>query len=199
MTAIPHSLALGHVYRDVDADAAADAEPHLEAAADALAMALLCLDNAHRDGSREWRAQEAREILADAVVALSRARIYQPGIRSLSLPFVMANEPRVEVELSRLHNIASRLLFQNHKYLPARLQATPLPPEEEAQLAVVVAGLARQARIANALRHRWLLAALTMAAGGPLLGAPLVGAAAAVTTVLAGVWRSQSRDKDHPN
>ena len=63
-------------------------------------------------------------------------------------------------------------------------------PEEEAQLAVVLAGLARNARIAHALRHRWALAALGMAAAGPLLGAPLIGAMAAVGTVVAGLWRS---------
>lgn len=194
MTAVSTPLVLGHVYRDVDANAGVSAGPHLEAAADALAMALLCLDNAHRNGGSDSRAREVRELLADAVVALSRARIYQPAIRSLSLAVVMANEPRVDAELSRLHNIATRLLFQNHQHLPARLQAKPLGPEEEAQLAVVVAGLARQARIARALRHRWLLAALGMAAAGPLLGAPVVGAVAAIGTVVAGIWRGRPDD-----
>lgn len=198
MTALTPTLALRHAYRDAMTVAHPAAETHLEAAADALAMALLCLEDVDGDGDRPWRAQQVRGLVAEAVTALSRARIYNPRIRTLALPFVMATEPRIDAELSRLHNIVTRLLFQNHQHLPARLQARPLAPEEEAQLAVVLAGLARNARIAHALRHRWALAALGMAAAGPLLGAPLLGAVAAVSAVVAGLWRSNDGDDDKP-
>lgn len=198
MTALSQTLALRHVYRDQSAVSDTAARPHLKAAADALAMALLCLEDVG-DGDQPWRTEQARCLLAEAVTALSRARIYDPRIRTLALPFVMATEPRADAERSRIHNIVTRLLFQNHQHLPARLQATPLAPEEEAQLAVVLAGLARNARIAHALRHRWAVAAIGMAAAGPLLGAPIIGAMAAVGTVVAGLWRSNDDDDDDPS
>lgn len=195
MAAIPQTLALRHVYRDDVVGTAGPAMGHLKAAADALAMALLSLEEGDDQGDRAWRASQARSFLVEAVTALSRARIYNPRIRTLALPFIMATESRTDAELSRLHNIATRLLFQNHKYLPARLQAKPLAPEEEAQLAVVLAGLAHSARIARVFRHRWALAALGMAAAGPLLGAPVLGALAAVGTLVVGLWRT-NQDED---
>ncbi len=194
MTALTQTLALRHVYRDVAVDARAAARPHLEAAADALAMALLSLEDEEGRGDRRWRADHSRRLIAEAVTSLSRARVYNPRIRTLALPFVMATESRTDAELSRLNNIATRLLFQNHQYLPARLQAMPLPPEEEAQLAVMLEGLARNARIAHALRHRWAVAALGMAAAGPLLGAPILGALTAAGIVVARLWRSNGDD-----
>jgi len=196
MTAFPQTLTVGHVYRDAGANSWVEARPHLKTASDALALALLCLEDANGDADRSWRAEQARGLVAEAVTALSRARVYDRRIRTLALPFVVATEPRIDAELSRLNNIATRLLFQNHKHLPARLQARPLAPEEEAQLAVVLASLARHARIARALRHRWALAAIGMAAAGPLLGAPLVGAVAAIGTVIAGLWRNNDHDDD---
>lgn len=195
MTAITHPLAARHVYREEAATSKA-AAPHLRAAADALAMALLCLEECDSPGDRRWRAEHARGLLAEAARSLSRARVYNPRIRTLAMPFVMASEPRPEAELSRLFNIATRLLFQNHQYLPARLQAMPLAPEDEAQLAVVVANLALPARLGHALRHRWALTALGLAVAGPMLGAPLLGATVAVGTMVAGLWRS-NRDADH--
>lgn len=190
MTALPQSLPLGHAYRQVGADGRARA--HLEAAADALSMALLCLEDS--GSGDQSRAEQARRFLAEAVTALSRARIYDPRIRTFALPFVLATEPRIDAELARLSHIATRLLFQNHQHLPARLQARPLAPEEEAQLAVIVAGLATNARIVHALRHRWALAALGIAAVGPLLGAPVLGAVAAVGALVTGLWRSNDDD-----
>lgn len=191
MTALPQTLLLRHVYRDDGVSATAAAGPHLSAAADALAMALLCLEDGDAHGDRRWRAEQARGLLADAVTSLSRARVYNPRIRTLALPLVLASESRPEAELSRLHHMATRLLFQNHAHLPARSQAMPLAPEDEAQLAVVLSQLGINARLAaHAVRHRWALAALGVAVAGPLLGAPLVGIAAAVGTVVAGLWRS---------
>lgn len=192
MTALTQMLALRHVYRDEGAGTKSAAVPHLKAAADALAMALLCLEDGDVHGDRRWRAEQARGLLAEAVTSLSRARVYNPRIRTLTLSLVLASEARPEAELSRLHHIATRLLFQNHEHLPARLQAMPLAPEDEAQLAVVVRELGLPARLAHALRHRWALAALGVALAGPMLGAPLLGAAAAVGTVVAGLWRGNA-------
>ncbi len=196
MTALTHPLAARHVYREEAATSKA-AVPHLRAAADALAMALLCLEEGDSHGDRRWRAEQGRSLLAEAARSLSRARVYNPRIRTLAMPFVMASETRPEAELSRLLNIATRLLFQNHKYLPARLQAMPLAPEDEAQLAVVVADLALPARLGHMLRHRWALTALGVAVAGPLLGAPLIGATVAIGTMVAGLWRS-NRESEQP-
>ncbi|MEX1361757.1 MAG: hypothetical protein AB1Z98_01425 [Nannocystaceae bacterium] len=195
MTALSQTHMFGHAYRAVRSDASA--RPHLSAAADALAMALLCLEDASGDGDG-WRSSQARGLLAEAVTSLSRARVYDPRIRTFALPFVMATEPRIDAELARLSHITTRLLFQNHEHLPARLQARPLAPDEEEQLAVVVAGLARHARIAHALRNRWALAALGMAAAGPLLGVPILGAVTAVGALVAGLWRSNDEPSGPP-
>jgi hypothetical protein len=186
MTALTPTLAVRHVYRE-EAAASKAAAPHLQAAADALAMALLCLEG-DGHGDRRWRADHARALLAEAATSLSRARVHEPRIRTLALPFVLASEARPEAELSRLHHIATRLSFQNHPYLPARRQAGPLPPEDEAQLAVVVADLAPPARLAHMLRNRWTITALGVAIVGPMLGAPLLAATVAVGTMVAGLW-----------
>lgn len=189
MTALTQTLAVRHVYRE-EAASAKDAAPHLQAAADALAMALLCLEG-DAPGDRRGRAEQARSLLAEAATSLSRARVHEPRIRTLAMPLIMATEARPEAELSRLHHIATRLSFQNHRFLPARRQAGPLPPEDEAQLAVVVADLAPPARLARALRHRWAITALGIAVVGPLLGAPLLAATVfAMGTMVAGLWRT---------
>jgi hypothetical protein len=188
MTALTPTLAVRHVYREEAAATKDAAAPHLQAAADALAMALLCLEgDAHGD---RWRAEQARSLLAEAATSLSRARIHEPRIRTLAMPLIMATEARPEAELSRLHHIGTRLSFQNHRFLPARRQAGPLPPEDEAQLAVVVADLTPPARLARALRHRWAITALGIAVVGPLVGAPLLAATVAVGTMVAGLWRT---------
>lgn len=189
MSALTHALAVRHAYREESATSRA-ATPHLQAAADALAMALLCLEAADGHGDRRWRAEQARGLVAEAVRSLSRARVYEPRIRTLAMPYVMASEARPEAELSRLHHIATRLSFQNHAFLPARRQAGPLAPEDEAQLAVVVADLTPPARLAKALRHRWAITALGLAVAGPMLGAPLLAATLAVGTMVAGLWRT---------
>lgn len=189
MSALTHALAVRHAYREDSAPSRA-ALPHLRAAAEALAMALLCLEVAGGQGARRWRAEQARDLVAEAVRSLSRARVYEPRIRTLAMPYVMASEARPEAELSRLHHIATRLSFQNHAFLPARRQAGPLAPEDEAQLAVVVADLTPPARLAKALRHRWAITALGLAVAGPMFGAPLLAATLAVGTMVAGLWRT---------
>lgn len=179
MSAAPNLHALA--YRDSVADRlSARAQRHLEAASDALSMALLALE----DRGDKWsRADSARNFLAEAVTELSRARIYNPRIRTHAVPVLLTIESTAEAELHRLHQIATRLLWQNHMHLPARLQAKPLAPEEEAQLAVVFAGLARSARIESALRYKWSALAVAVAAGGAALGLPMVGAVAGISAL----------------
>ncbi len=190
MTVLSPRLSVRHAYRE-EATGSRPAAPHLRAAADALAMALLCLEG-QEQSDHAWRAEQARSFLAEAATSLSRARVYEPRIRTLAIPLVMASEARPEAELRRLHHIATRLSFQNHPYLPARRQAGPLAPEDEAQLAVVVADLAPPARLAQALRHRWALTALGVAVMGPMLGAPLLAATVAVGTMVAGLLRTDT-------
>jgi hypothetical protein len=193
-TKAAHSLlAMRDVYRD-DANSGGTiskaAAGYLSAASDALSMALLTLGgHVQERGDKIGRAEQARGFLVEAVTSLSRARIYLPGIRTHTLPVLMASERDPEAELTRLHQIATRLMWHNHAYLPARLQARPLAPEEEAQLAVVMHGLTRHARIDRALRYRWVLAAIALAAVGPVLGFPALGAAFATCAAALAVWR----------
>ena len=195
MTALQHAmspvLSLRGAYRDeASHDEKAISARHKTAAADALAMALLTLGNSG-DGDRGdtmHRVEQARGFLVEAVTALSRARLYDPRIRTHALPVLLDSANTAEGELSRLHQIATRLLWQNHAHLPARLQATPLEPEEEAQLAVVLRGLARHNRIGRVMRRRWVMVALTAAVSGPLMGAPMIGAAMACVAITLGVF-----------
>lgn len=149
------------------------ADRPLRAAGEALNLAILCLEDAGEDegpGARLRRAVQARGFLVEASLALGRARVFLPAIRSYSVPVIMAVDADIEAELGRLHQIATRLLWYNHALLPARGQVSPLRPEDEAQLAVLVRGLARTARIDRVLRHAWLGAATMVAVLGPTLG-----------------------------
>jgi hypothetical protein len=194
-------LAMRDVYRD-DADGAGRiskaASGYLSAASDALSMALLTLGgDDHERGDKIGRAEQARGFLVEAVTSLSRARIYLPRIRTHTLSVLMASERDPDAELSRLHQIATRLMWHNHAYLPARLQASPLAPEEEAQLAVLLQGLTRHARIDRALRFRWVMGAIALAAVGPVLGFPVLGAAFATCAAALAIWRF-SRESEQP-
>lgn len=146
-------------------------------------MAMLVLGERARGtrGARLRRASQARSFLVEAATSLSRARIYVPGVRTYAIPFIMASECEPDAEIRRLHNIATRLLWQNHRHLPAKLQATPLPPDEEAQLAVLVKGLSKRTRWHRGGRFRWATSALagafvTHAAGFALTAAGLTAA-----------------------
>ncbi len=180
-------------YRAADPadDLRARAQAHLERASDALSMALLALAGEGDDdrGDKWRRAEQARGLLAEAVTALSRARVYRPGIRTHALPVLLDSASTPGHEIRRLYGIANRLLWQNHRHLPARIQAEPLPPEEEAQLAVVLAGLARHNRMGRAFRSRWTGLALGVAVSAAMLGLPVVGAAAGVTALGIAGWR----------
>lgn len=153
------------------------AERPLRCAGEALNLAVLCLeDEGEGEGptARQRRAAQARGFLVEAVLALGRARVFLPEIRGYSVPVIMAIDADLETELGRLHQIATRLLWYNHALLPTRGQASPLRPEDEAQLAVLVRGLARTARLDRVLRHAWLCAAASVAALGPTLGVTAV-------------------------
>lgn len=137
------------------------AERPLRTAGEALNLALLGLEGPGEDEERSVKARQrkavaARSFLIEAATALGRARIYLPTVRSYSIPVIMAVEPDIDTELGRLHQLATRMLWYNHALLPARGQARPLRPEDEAQLAVLVRDLARTARIDRALKYAWL-------------------------------------------
>lgn len=167
------------------------ARVHLDVASDALTMALLSLSGDDDDrGDKLRRAQQCRALLAEALTGLSRARVYIPAIRTHTLPVLLATDPNPDAELARLHQLATRLLWQNHAFLPARVQAQPMEPEEEAQLALVVAGLARHARIDRALRYKWAALASLVAVGGAVLGLPLIGAFAATSALGLTLWQT---------
>lgn len=166
------------------------AERPLRAAGEALNLAILCLEDDSEDesaslGARQRRAMQARSFLVEAVLALGRARIFVPSIRAYTVPVIVAVEPDIDTELGRLHQIATRLLWYNHTLLPARDQASPLRPEDEAQLAVLVQGLARTARLDRALRHAWLCVAGAVAVLTPTLGLTAVAILMATVVVIA--------------
>lgn len=164
------------------------AERPLREAGEALHLAVLCLEGeeeAEREGVRHQKAAQARGFLVEAVRALGLARLYLPAIRVYSVPVILSVDPDLDAELARLHQIATRLLWYNHAWLPARNQARPLQPHEEAQLAVLVRGLARTARTGRALRHAWLATALMVAVVAPTLG--IVAVSLLLATVVAAV------------
>ena len=189
MSAVFNLLALRSAYRESAADEgfiSASARQHLTAAGDALSLALLTLSS---DDDPVTRAMQARSFLVEAVTALSRARIYVPGIKTHALPVVMSCERDTDAELARLHQIATRLLWQNHTLLPARLQAKPLEPEEEAELAVVMAGLHRNQKVSRALRFRWAAIGVVLGGAAAVAGFPVLAAATATAGVGLGIYR----------
>ncbi|TPV97174.1 MAG: hypothetical protein B7733_01155 [Myxococcales bacterium FL481] len=186
-----HSLELTRSYRS-QSSAASD-DPGLigrllRDASEALAMALLTLDSDGADESRHEkhsRAAKARSLLAEAVTALSRAKVYLPKIHTYAVPAVMASVRGVDRELSRLHQLASTLTMRNCDLLPGRRADTPLSPADEAQLRQVLEELRLQSKLGRVARYRWLgfavcLAALTPAFGGATAALALICAAGAV-------------------
>jgi hypothetical protein len=180
------------------ADRASQAEPgwvasrHLRSASDALALALLSLGGSTDETRSEklHRAAHARSFLAEAVTSLSRARIYVRGVRTHSLAVVMASERNIDRELDRLHQIATRLLWQNHAYLPARTEAKPLSSEEEAQLAVMVHYLSRSAKIGRVMRYRWAMAGLLVGAACYVAGFSVAAGVLASAGLFAALWHT---------
>lgn len=180
-------------YRDAAVPASTRAElgGWLRAASDALTLAVLTVEgrSGEERGDKLVRATQARQFLLEATRALGKARVYLPKLKTHALPVLLAVESNPDVELARLHQMATRLLWQNHVHLPARMEAKPLLPEDEAALAVVVAGVTRGARIDRALRYRWCGVALGLAALGLMGGFPLLGAVAGASGVGLAVFR----------
>ncbi|MBL9102122.1 MAG: hypothetical protein JNL82_14250 [Myxococcales bacterium] len=181
------------------------AERPLREAHEALHLAVLCLegedDDPDHEGARQPRAVQARGFLVEAVRALGHARLYLPAIRVYSVPVILAVDPDEGAELARLHQIATRLLWYNHAWLPARDQARPLQPHEEAQLAVLLRGLARSARTGRALRHAWLATAVMVAVVAPTFGIVAVSLLLATVVVAAAalqIGRAASPALDEP-
>ena len=166
--------------------------PHLAAAGEALHLALLTLtsDASERsEESLEAQASQARASLLEAVLALGTARVHIPSIRSYSPAVVMSSEPRIHSELTRLYQLATQLLWWNLHLLPARQQALALDPEDEAQLAVIMRGLARTAKIDRLLDYGWLPLMVLLAVLGPLYGAPLFSVGVAAIAMAIAIWK----------
>ncbi len=184
---VSNSLVLQQSYRHLDPEANAAAQRHLSVAADALNMALLTIDASIDDErtAKQNRVSTARHFIVEAVTALARARVYVPGIRTYAVNIVTTSEPELDRELSRLRELANQLLWRNHSFLPARMQAQPLAPEDEAQLAAVVRELGVAARIDRLMRHKWLLASAVFGLLAPALGLGLLALALASGAVAA--------------
>lgn len=189
--AVTNSLVLQNSYRQLGPEGHAAAERHLSVAADALNMALLTIEGSTDDErtAMHSRVANARHILVEAVTSLARARVYIPGIRTYAVNIVTNSERELDRELARLHELATQLLWRNHSFLPARTQAQPLAPEDEAQLAAVVRELGIHARIDRVMRHKWLIATAVFGLLAPAVGLGLVvlavASAAAATIELA--------------
>ena len=166
------------------------AQRPLREAGDALSLVLLCLESQDEEDSsaaRQRAIAQARSFLGEAVNALNRARVYVPEVFSYTASVIAAAEADPAAELARLHQLTTRLLWYNHRFLPTRRQA-PLRPEDEAQLAVLVRTLSRSTRAGRALRHAWIAGAATLAVMLPLGPAAV---ALALAGFLALAWTLQ--------
>lgn len=166
------------------------AQRPLREAGDALSLVLLCLESQDEEDSsaaRQRAIAQARSFLGEAVNALNRARVYVPEVFSYTASVIAAAETDPAAELARLHQLTTRLLWYNHRFLPTRRQ-TPLRPEDEAQLAVLVRTLSRATRAGRALRHAWIAGAATLAVMLPLGPAAV---ALALAGFLALAWTLQ--------
>lgn len=158
----------------------------LREACEALHLAILCLEGQDTEDSphaRQRAAGQARSFLAEAVTGLNRARVYVPEVFTYTPSVIAASEADAGAELARLHQIATRLLWYNHRLLPERRE-TPMRPEDEAQLALLVRTLARTTRAARALRHAWLAGAAALAVLLPFGPAVVAGALAVLLAIL---------------
>jgi hypothetical protein len=191
---------VGYRHDQGDASLAQLAHAALASATDALGMALLVLDSPldESPAGKRRRAVQARGFLVEAVLALSRARIYVPTTRTLAVAVIMASEPSPDAEIARLHQIATRLQWQNHRVLPHRPAARPLRPEDEAQLDAITRGLLRHARLGRLADHKGVLASVGAAGIGAVMGAPLAAVAAAAVGLALLARRSWTRPADEP-
>ncbi|EDM79102.1 hypothetical protein PPSIR1_10880 [Plesiocystis pacifica SIR-1] len=175
------TLAFFPHYREEAVELDERAGKSLGLAADALHMAQLTLDGSADEDheAKQSRAASARRLLVEAVQGLARARVFVPGVRTYAVTVVTNSERDIDRELARLHQLATQLLWRNHRFLPARAQAEPLTPEDEAQLAAVLRTLGTHARIDRAMRYKWLVGAALFGVLAPVLGVGLYLLAAA--------------------
>ncbi len=93
---------------------------HLSDAKDALRLAVIELDGGGaRDGASQAarRAGAVRDLLREAVVSLSRARLYRREIFSFDVAVVYAEEATLAGELRRLRGLLTSLYWRNLRYL----------------------------------------------------------------------------------
>jgi len=177
------SLRLAHTYRGVALDPRSrrQARRALRDARDALHFALLTWeDPIDRGSGAAWeRIAKSRGFVAEAVRALSKARVHVPGVRTLALPALMATLPNAADEERRLRQITTKLLWHNHEHLPYKAPTKPLTPEDEAQLARVLRVLDGQRKLSRVLRHKWIASAALAAAMATVVGLPASLAAVA--------------------
>lgn len=138
-------------------EAGQHAMSHLQMATDALHMTLLNLEiPSHPQSLNELDRQiaQARHLLMDAALHLSRARVYIPQIRTFTADVIILSDTDLRLEQARLRRLTTQLLWYNHRFLPTRRRPQLLLPEDEIQLARMVQTLTRQAKIARSLKAR---------------------------------------------
>ena len=96
---------------------------HLQRARDALTSGLGLLERASERGgwARSRHAQAARGILAEAVLSLASAAVHVPGLRTCTTDVIFAENPDVELELRRLHQITTQLWWHNSPRFPTEV------------------------------------------------------------------------------
>ena len=186
-----------HSYRGSQDDelSGLSAQAELQSAADAIHLAILTI--AHhagddRPGVVSRRIRRVQRHLLEASQALSRAKVYVPGIWTYSSAVIIDQDPSPEREIARLNRLTSALATRNHNILPPLPTGHPLSPEEEAQLAHVTRAVSPRGKNEQFSRAGWLIAAATTFLLAPILG-PLSLIASALLGLL-GLWRITRRN-----
>lgn len=94
---------------------------HLRRARDALTCGFGLLERASErgGGARGRHAQAARGSLAEAVLSLAQAAVHVPGLRTCTTDVIFAENPNVDLELRRLHQITTQLWWENSPRFPS--------------------------------------------------------------------------------
>lgn len=167
----------------------------LQCAANAIHLAILAVTH-HVGDDRpevvEQRIRRVQQLLLEATQALSRAKIYVPGIWSYSSAVVLDQDPIPEREIARLNRITSALASRNHRVLPSLPEAIPLSAEEEAQLAVVSDSVSLAGRHRQLSRYGWWVAAALAFGLVPFLG--MLGVAVALACAGVGFWKMGKKE-----
>lgn len=172
-----------------------DSRTELQSAAHAIHLAILAV--AHHAGDDrpevvEQRIHRVQQLLLEATQALSRAKIYVPGIWSYSPAVVLDQDPSPKREIARLNGLTMALATRNHRVLPSLPQALPLSEEEEAQLAVVSDSVSLAGRHRQLSRYGWWATAALAFALAPLLG--VLGVAMALACAGVAFWKMGKKE-----